>query len=79
VICLDELGPECARSFPGRQPRQQPPNGPVPRATQAIDYGRRGKVYIFGAFQPATGPAFTAPDAGRTIANRVDFLVQVES
>jgi transposase len=39
------------------------------RATQEIDYGRRGKGYVFGAFRPATGEAFTAPYPGRTIAN----------
>ena len=31
------------------------------RAKQEIDYGRRGKGYIFGAFEPATGEALTAP------------------
>ena len=36
------------------------------RARQEIDYGRRGKGYVFGAFRPATGDAFTAPYAGRT-------------
>jgi len=51
----------------------------VPRATQAIDYGRRGTGSSFGAFQPATGAALTAAYAGRTLANRVDCLVQVEA
>lgn len=73
------MGPEGAKSFPGVQPVQQPAGEPVPRATQEIDYGRRGKGYVFGALQPATGAAFTAPYAGRTIANWVDFLVQVEA
>jgi hypothetical protein len=58
---------------------QQPRDAPVPRATQAIDYGQRGKGYIFGAFQPATGEALTAPYGGRTIANWVDCLLQVEA
>ena len=44
------------------------------RAKQEIDYGRRGKGYVFGAFRPATGDAFTA----RTTANWVDFLGAVE-
>ncbi len=34
---------------------------------------------MFGAFQPATGEALTAPYAGRTTANWVDFLEQVDS
>jgi len=79
IVCLDEMGPEGAKSFPGVQPVQQSTGAPTPRATQEIDYGRRGKGYIFGAFQPATGEALTAPYAGRTIANWVDFLLKVEA
>jgi hypothetical protein len=52
---------------------------PIGRATQEIDYGRRGKGYVFGAFKPATGEALTAPYAGRTTANYVDFLARVEA
>ncbi len=46
--------------------------------TQEIDYGRRGSGYIFGAFRPATGEAFTRPYGGRTIAKWVDFLEQTD-
>jgi transposase len=49
------------------------------RAKQEIDYGRRGTGYVFGAFTPATGEAFTASYAGRTTANWVDFLDLVDS
>ena len=71
------MGPQSARSYPGR--RMVKPAGPkAQRAKQEIDYGRRGKGYVFGAFRPATGAAFTAPYAGRTTANWVDFLGQVE-
>jgi transposase len=78
VICLDEMGPESAKSFAGRQvvPIEAEPGV---RARQEIDYGRRGKGYIFGAFRPATGEALTAPYSGRTIANWVDFLERVEA
>jgi transposase len=55
------------------------PPKPVGRAIQELDYGRRGQGYIFGAFKPADGEALTAPSAGRTTANYVDFLVQVEA
>ncbi len=48
------------------------------RATREIDYGRRGGGYIFGAFRPATGEAFTRPYADRSTASWVDFLAQVE-
>jgi hypothetical protein len=81
VICLDQMGPESAKSFPGQQlvrtasAPEQPP--PAERARQEIDYGRRGKGYIFGAFRPGTGEAFTQPYAGRTIANWVEFLERV--
>ena len=77
VVCLDEMGPNSARSYPGR--RVVKPAGPkAQRAKQEIDYGRRGKGYVFGAFRPATGEAFTAPYTGRTTANWVDFLGAVE-
>ncbi|MGH2388681.1 MAG: transposase [Chloroflexota bacterium] len=78
MICLDEMGPESAKSFPGHHlVRALPdPTGarPAERAKQKADYGRRGKGYIFGAFCPATGAALTAPYPGRTTANWVDFL-----
>src|SRR4051812_14564343 len=76
------MGPESAKSFSGHRlvrALPQPAAAPVDRARQEIDYGRRGKGYIFGAFQPATGEAFTAPYRGRTIAHGVDFLEQVEA
>ena len=80
MICLDERGPEAAKSFPGaRLIRPDPTGERRVRAKQEIDYGRRGKGYVFGAFRPATGEAFTVPYAGRTIANWVAFLDQVEA
>lgn len=51
---------------------------PMPRATQEIDYGRRGKGYVFGAFRPATGEAFTQPYLSRSTAHWIDFLTRVE-
>ena len=72
------MGPQSARSYPGR--RVVKPAGPkAQRAKQEIDYGRRGKGYVFGAFRPATGDALTAPYLGRTTANWVDFLGKVEA
>jgi len=82
VICLDEMGPESAKSFPGQQLVRcdpDPTTGAIGRAVQEIDYGRRGKGYVFGAFQPATGEALTQAYGGRTIANWVDFLERVEA
>jgi transposase len=79
VICLDEMGPESAKSFPGaRLVRADPGGERRSRATQEIDYGRRGYGYVFGAFVPATGDALTFPYTRRTTANFVAFLEQVE-
>jgi transposase len=47
---------------------------PAPRATQELDYGRRGKGDVFGAFLPATGEALTGTAPRRTTANFVAFL-----
>src|SRR4051794_8693320 len=79
VICLDEMGPQKAKSHPGRQLVR--PAGPkAERARQEIDYGRRGVAgYVFGAFQPASGKAFTQPYERRTTTNWVDFLSAVEA
>ena len=80
MICLDELGPEAAKSHPGHEAIRPDPTGDRRvRATQEIDYGRRGKGYVFGAFCPASGAALTVPYRGRTIANWVDFLEQVDA
>jgi transposase len=95
VICLDEMGPESAKSFPGQQlvgaepkpdaiPTEPPQDTegrdhPVERAKQEIDYGRRGKGYIFGVFGPATGEALTHPYLSRSAANWADFLGRVEA
>ena len=89
------MGPESAKSFPGQQlVHAQPKSGALPtespqdtegqhqvaeRAKQEIDYGRRGKGYIFGAFRPATGEALTHPYPSRSAAHWADFLERVEA
>jgi len=82
VICLDEMGPLSAKSFAGQRAVKPLPEGqplpPAERARQEADYGRRGKGYVFGAFRPATGEAFTHPYSGRTTANWVDFLERTD-
>jgi transposase len=79
VLCVDEMGPESAKSHRGKRLLRPPADAdaPAPRATQEIDYGRRGGGYIFGAFRPATGDALTMPYDRRTTANFVDFLGEV--
>ncbi len=72
------MGPESAKSFPGQTVVRPAPENGAGRAKQEIDYGRRGKGYVFGAFEPATGRALTAPYPDRTIANWVLFLEEVD-
>jgi len=43
------MGPESAKSFAGQR-LVDAKKRPAVRAKQEIDYGRRGKGYIFGAF-----------------------------
>lgn len=77
---LDQMGPEAAKSFVGQElVHPAPDTGSAQRAKQEIDYGRRGKGYIFGAFRPASGEALTQPYARRTTANWIDFLERVEA
>ena len=80
IVCVDELGPESAKSYRGKRlVRAEADAGqPAARATQEIDYGRRGGGYVFGAFRPATGEALTQPSDRRTAANFVDFLTAVD-
>jgi transposase len=78
VVCLDEMGPTSAKSFPGHT-LVDGAKRPTERAKQEIDYGRRGAGYVFGAFQPATGEAWTWSAERRTTANFVAFLELVES
>ncbi len=52
TICLDELGPLTAKTYPGSEwvlGKSQ--------ATFEPDYGRRDKVWVHGAFEPATAEA----------------------
>lgn len=80
MLCVDELGPESAKSYRGKRLLRPPADeaAPAPRAAQEIDYGRRGGGYVFGAFRPATGDALTAPYERRTTANFVDFLTAID-
>jgi DDE superfamily endonuclease len=71
------MGPVSAKSYAGRA-LVHTRTRPAERAKQEIDYGRRGKGYVFGAFRPATGEAFTCPYPGRGIVHWVDFLERVE-
>jgi hypothetical protein len=77
---MDQMGPVSAKSYPGTLAVRALPDGPSPaeRARQEIDYGRRGKGYVFGAFVPATGEAYTQQYDSRSTINWADFLERVE-
>jgi transposase len=79
VVNLDEMGPEAAKSYSGQTPvHQADGQRPAERARQEADCGRRGKGYVFGAFQPATGEALTETYASRSAVNFADFLDRVD-
>jgi hypothetical protein len=74
------MGPETAKSFRGmRLVAAADGVHPAGRATQEADYGRRGGGYIYGAFLPACGRAFTQPYPRRRTEHWIDFLVAVEA
>lgn len=77
VVCLDELGPLTAKSYPGQVLLPSKPE--CGRAKQEIDYGLRGCGYTFGAFMPHDGHAFTHSYKERTTANMVDFLHETDT
>ena len=67
VLCLDEMGPVSAKTYPAprwcdNRPRLMP------------DYGRRAKVWVFGAFEPQTGQALTACTDGRSALHFISLL-----
>lgn len=70
VLCLDEMGPTAAKTY--RASRWS-----ATRPYVEADYGRRGKVWTFGALEPTTGQTLTRCYERRTSANFVDFLNHV--
>jgi transposase len=72
TICLDELGPLTAKTYPGSEGVHN-----QPRATYEPDYGRRGKVWVHGAFEPATGKATFILSAKRDSASHIQLLEKV--
>jgi transposase len=47
------------------------------RATFEPDYGRRGKLWVHGAFEPATGEAAIVMSPGRDSASHIQLLEKV--
>lgn len=77
MLCVDEMGPVSAKSYPGKQLVSKEPG--CVRAKQEIDYGLRGKGYVFGAFRPLDGQAYTCSYERRDTASYVDFLSWVDT
>lgn len=72
VICVDELGPLAVKTYPGAAWKVGPH-----RATFEPDYGRRGKVWAHGAFEPATGQAALVLSSARDSASHIQLLEQI--
>ena len=72
TICVDELGPLTAKTYPGSEWVRH-----KSRATYEPDYGRRGKVWVHGAFEPATGEATFILSGKRDSASHMQLLEKV--
>lgn len=72
MICIDKLGPLSAKTYPGEQyvPGKR-------RATFEPDYGRRGKLWVHGAFESATGAATLVYSERRDEASHLQLLEQM--
>lgn len=80
MICIDEMGPLSVRSYPGGELIRGREGGFAGRAKWELQKDRDRKFggYVFGAFIPATGEAFTATYTSRSIVTFLDFLEKVE-
>lgn len=72
MICIDEVGPLSAQTYPGEAYVPGPR-----RATFAPDYGRRGTRWVHGAFEPATGEATVIVTERRDSASHLKLLEQM--
>ena len=72
VITIDELGPLSAKTYPGQEWVEEPY-----RATFEPDYGRRGKLWVHGAFEPATGEARLVFSDRRDSKSHIELFEQM--
>lgn len=70
VLCVDEMGPVSAKTYWASRWSQK-------RPLVTPDYGRRDKVWVFGAFEPKTGQAITVCTQGRATAHFLTLLNQI--
>ena len=69
---MDELGPLSAKTYPGEEWKMG-----LNRATFEPDYGRRGTLWVLGAFEPATGQATFLLSPRRDSASYIQLLDKV--
>jgi transposase len=72
VICLDEMGPIAVKTYPSEEWKQG-----RNRAAFEPDYGRRGKLWVHGAFEPATGQAAMVLSPSRDSASHIQLLEHI--
>lgn len=72
MICLDEMGPIAVKTYAGEEWKLG-----AHRATFEPDYGRRGKVWLHGAFEPASGQGAILISPSRDSASHIQLLEQV--
>lgn len=72
MLCLDELGPLSIKTY---LTSRWSPQGYRPHVVP--DYGRRGKLWTFGAFEPATGDVLARTALARRTDDFLLFLDQV--
>jgi len=63
------MGPLAVKTYPGAAWKQG-----AQRATFEPDYGRRGKVWVHGAFEPATGQAAILVSPSRDSLSHIQLL-----
>jgi len=66
------MGPLAVKTYPGEEWKLGPN-----RATFEPDYGRRGKLWTHGAFEPATGQAAILMSPGRDSASHIQLLEKI--
>ena len=66
------MGPIAVKTYPGEEWKPGPN-----RATFEPDYGRRGKLWVHGGFEPATGQAIILTSPGRDSASHVQLLEKI--
>jgi hypothetical protein len=66
------MGPIAVKTYPGEEWTLGPN-----RAVFEPDYGRRGKLWVHGGFEPASGQAVTLLSPGRDSASHIQLLEKI--